>query len=534
MLPKCKVTEANLTYKQKYSKSKLTNDEYICNLKRHGIYNTIPDETYQGSNTPIYHICKIHNFRFKAQPSNVMNGYPCPLCNKENVRLNKEANYKQKLIDKNIPVTLDDKYISSMEKVYHICLQCGNRWKITPKYVLNNKFSCPECVKKIRAKNKTKTQSEFEHDVYELFGNSLSVVGNYSILKNKIDMHCNICDYNWSPTAKSILSGHSCPKCTNHYTMSHEEFLQKIEKTKNKNIEILSKYKDSKTPIQCKCKNCGYIWNTTFGRILQGSGCKKCADIERGKLRTIELNDITKRLHNRFPYIDIIGEYTNSTTYTTCKCNLCNYTWDTQISPLLSHKYGCPKCALEFNKNKSRKTHEDYVKEVLSYNPNVEIVSEYNGGSNDIVAKCLICYNEWKTRATNLLRCGCPSCNASKLESKTEFYLKSKKIIFNKGMKYQTLFGVGSKPLSYDFYLPKYNLLIECQGEQHERPIEYFGGIKKFVIQKIHDTRKRKYAHEHNIKLLEIWYYENNKIDKILEQTLNNLKSESVETVIPA
>ena len=92
------------------------------------------------------------------------------------------------------------------------------------------------------------------------------------------------------------------------------------------------------------------------------------------------------------------------------------------------------------------------------------------------------------------------------------------------------MIGVNGGLLSYDFYLPTYNLLIEFQGEQHEHPIEHFGGIKKFIKQKIHDTRKRKYCHDNNIKLIEIWYYEINKAEQILERYLNNLKLESVET----
>ena len=34
--------------------------------------------------------------------------------------------------------------------------------------------------------------------------------------------------------------------------------------------------------------------------------------------------------------------------------------------------------------------------------------------------------------------------------------------------------------MSLDFYLPKYNMAIECQGEQHYKPIEYFGGEKEY------------------------------------------------------
>lgn len=512
----------------------LTTDEYICNLKRHGVENTVPDEPYRGTNTPIYHICKIHNHRFKAQPSNVMNGYPCPLCNEEKFRLQKEEKYRQELINRNIPIMLDDKYISVYEKVYHICLQCGNRWKTSPRYVYKNDFPCPECAKKERAKLRTKTQNEFKYEIKEIFGNSISISGKYTKSKEPIDVHCNICNHDWHPLATSLLSGHGCPKCTNHYTMSNEEFLNKVKNFKNKNTEIISEYIDSKTPIKCKCYQCGNIWNTTLDRILQGNGCRKCADDEQAKLRTISLDEITKRLHEHFPHIDIIGEYKNIRVKTMCKCNICNNVWSTQLSSLLIQKYGCPKCAIEANKSLLLKTHDEYIKEVLLSNPNINVLTQYKGGSNNIKAQCLLCNNEWTTKAHNLLRCGCPKCTSSKGESLVQTYLDKQNIYYTKAKKYSYLLGIGNRQLSYDFYLPKYNLLIECQGAQHEHPVKYFGGKKQFIVQKIHDTRKRRYAYNHNINLLEIWYYENNKIDKILTQTLNNLKSECRETVIPA
>jgi hypothetical protein len=36
--------------------------------------------------------------------------------------------------------------------------------------------------------------------------------------------------------------------------------------------------------------------------------------------------------------------------------------------------------------------------------------------------------------------------------------------------------------------------VIECQGEQHYRPIKKFGGAKQLLKQQIHDKLKREYA----------------------------------------
>jgi len=60
--------------------------------------------------------------------------------------------------------------------------------------------------------------------------------------------------------------------------------------------------------------------------------------------------------------------------------------------------------------------------------------------------------------------------------------------------------------LSFDFYLPDYNLCIEYDGEHHFRPIKYFGGEMSFKKIKIKDEIKTKFCKDNNIKLLRIKY----------------------------
>ncbi len=599
ILPKYRVTEANLDYKLKNKNGMLTTDEYICNLKRHGVTTTIPDEPYKGTNTSIYHFCTIHNHRFKAQPSNVMNGYPCPLCNKEKNRITNETIYKQKLLDKNIPVLLDDKYISHSEKVYHICLHCGNRWKTSPKYVLQNKFSCPECAKKETAKNKTKTQEEFKNEVHKVLGDSVSIMSNYIGTKNIINVHCNVCNHNWTPRAESLLSGHSCPKCkgiktgnrcrktieqykkevnalykdiiviadeyknantpilhqctsclytyyqtplnvlngygkcplcNKCYEISENEFIELLRRN-GKQIKLLSPYRGKKDTVDCQCLICGYTWNSIAYSLLNTTfNCPNCA-INEHKKPLISNDEFVEKVHQKFPNIELLHEYKGADNSMNCHCNICDYDWTVKHSNKLYYN-GCPNCA-----GRIKKTHEQFLLEVQDIHDNkIKILSEYSGSHNKVQCECVICGHLWQATPSNLIhqKTGCPICTSSKSERLVQIYLDKHNILYVHPMKFDLLLGIGGKRLSYDFYLPAYNLLIECQGKQHEQPVEYFGGTKQFIIQKIHDIRKRKYAHDHNIKLLEIWYYENNKIDKILEQTLNNLKSESLETVIPA
>lgn len=83
-------------------------------------------------------------------------------------------------------------------------------------------------------------------------------------------------------------------------------------------------------------------------------------------------------------------------------------------------------------------------------------------------------------------------------------YFKKHNITFIRNYFYPDLLGLGGNLLSYDFYLPMYNLLIEIQGEQHYKAVKFFGGNQAFGVQKVHDYRKRKYAQANNINFLEI------------------------------
>ena len=112
-------------------------------------------------------------------------------------------------------------------------------------------------------------------------------------------------------------------------------------------------------------------------------------------------------------------------------------------------------------------------------------------------------------------------CNCHKISS---FQWIVNKILMENNVPYRVeksfpdLHGRNSTVLlRYDFAIfnsdGSIKCLLECQGEQHYKPVEEFGGMKQFEIQKQNDNLKRKYAAEHGITLLEIPYkikkYEN-------------------------
>jgi hypothetical protein len=124
--------------------------------------------------------------------------------------------------------------------------------------------------------------------------------------------------------------------------------------------------------------------------------------------------------------------------------------------------------------------------------------------------------------ASNTYDFRCPSCAFSKGEKRISEILTIHHILNEPQKTFDGLIGLGGGLLSYDFYLPDHNLLIEYQGEQHEKIIKGFHNSKKdFEKQLEHDRRKKQYAINKNINLLEIWYWDFDNIENILNNGLN-------------
>lgn len=187
----------------------------------------------------------------------------------------------------------------------------------------------------------------------------------------------------------------------------------------------------------------------------------------------------------------------------------------------------CPYCTTHHGKVHKLDSFESLYPEKAKYwsKNNKKLPYEVTPYSN-IKYKfiCENCGGEFERSLANLNRADtgvlCRKCNSSQLEIKTKNVLEKHNIKYEIQIKYEDLLGLGNGNLSYDFYLPDYNLLIECQGIQHESWRKNWITKEDFEKQLEHDRRKREYAKKNNINLLEIWYYDMDNIENILIEKL--------------
>lgn len=366
---------------------------------------------------------------------------------------------------------------------------------------------------------KTKTTEQYKQELL-LKNRPFICREEYLGANTKILHECLKCGYGYMQTPHVILRSGVCPNCSG--TINSLEKYIEILKECRPDMTVVGEYKDRQTAILHR-HSCGYEYMISPNKVLNkkhGEGCPNCYRLKRRKTDK-EFREEIKDIIPRFKYI---GKYQGANVKIKIVCNNGHEYYTYPYNIIKGH--GCKQCVSDAHGLQCRLTQEEYNKRIKSLYPNIVLLSDYVTSDSPISYKCNICgITAIANRAYSLLSYGC-NCNRPSGEKVIANYLTNLGIEFIPQIKFDGLIGA-SKKLSYDFYIPFFNLLIEYQGAQHERPVEYFGGEKQFKIQKEHDELKKKYAEEHGYDILYIWYYDYDNIEQILDKWF---KLESVET----
>ena len=294
---------------------------------------------------------------------------------------------------------------------------------------------------------------------------------------------------------------------------TQEEYVKEFNKQSKGDYILLSEYKGATKNIVVKHLKCDTVYNVTPTRFREGTRCPNCAIKNRTKTEETfkkELLDLGKGEY------ELLSNYINSYTSVRLKHKNCGTIYEVRPNDFISGRR-CPYCG-------GGRLRKDWLKRKLSsVNSNVKILGEYKDNKSPIEVACKLCNNVWKPSTSNLLHgYGCPICNESHGEKYIRNYLDKNNIKYIPQKKFKDL--KDKTYLSYDFYLPNYNILIEYQGIQHYQPKDYFGGNKQFKKQQLHDKLKKDYAKANGYKLLELKYTLNTQdlVDKYLSRRIKD------------
>ena len=467
--------------------------------------------------------CLLCNEEFYMRPINLKRGSIHSKCSYKIRGKKKKSStneFKDKLYNVNKYIEVIGEYEKAIIPIEVKCKICGHIWKSTPNNLLRN-HGCPICYY-----NKISTKSEefkdydldkIRDEVFERY-KTLNILEPISNLNSDINCECQDCGYKWTSTLRklSLLTfDNCCPVCAGRKFDSNEL----LAYIKDNHIDIENVPKLKSEIIKCTCQQCNYSWETTSLSLLNRKGCPKCNNRVR---KTHE--EFLEDLENTNPNVKILSKYVNSHTKVKRKCLICG-----DISELLPRdiKNGsCKGCMAIKMRSLFRKTHEEFCSDFKEkYGDTYNVVDTYINSSTKIKVKHNICGNDFMYNPSNIYNKSihiCPYCynKTSNGEKIIENFFNVNYIDYNQHKTFPYLRGVRNGYLSYDFYLEKQNLLIEFQGIQHYEPVEIFGGEKQFKIQQEHDKRKREYAINNNIKLLEIPYWDFDNVEEILSREL--------------
>ena len=188
-----------------------------------------------------------------------------------------------------------------------------------------------------------KTHEQFVDELAER-NPSIEVLGQYTSAIVPILYRCRVCGRTWETTPNSVLRGHGCPACAAHNRalarrIPLEEFLARLESI-NPDVELVGSYTALTEKAEFRCRKCGRVWLAIPGDLLRGYGCKNC---NRGGRRKTH-DEFVAELAERYPSIEVLGQYEMSKTPILFRCKACGCTWEATPNNILSG-HGCRKCA---------------------------------------------------------------------------------------------------------------------------------------------------------------------------------------------
>lgn len=168
---------------------------------------------------------------------------------------------------------------------------------------------------------------------------TIEIIGKYRSNREKLEVKCTSCGYQWSAIPASLLRGSGCIVCAGLKQLTTDEFITKLFAI-SPQIEVLEEYVNTSTKIRVCDNSCGHEWSASPNSLLRGSGCPICArNTRKSTMQFIE------EMQTINPSIRIIGEYVNARTKVAVSCTECGRNFFITPNSLLNG-HGCKECNL--------------------------------------------------------------------------------------------------------------------------------------------------------------------------------------------
>jgi hypothetical protein len=323
----------------------------------------------------------------------------------------------------------------------------------------------------------------------------------------KIKIRCKKDNHEWLCAAGNFLNSNSrCPKCTNHLQLSKEEVQDRLYAI-GKNIIIIGNYTKTQAKTEVQCGVCGHKWLAVPQKLLFLSG-KRCPVCYKHKISFIpetHYEELKKKFNIDFKY-NSMGKLQK------IMCKDHNLEFVDRIK-LISRR-GKVNCLGCFPIRKVRVIlRENILEDIGKINPNIENAEPLKRKSDKILWRCKIDGGLFLQSPSKifLFNYGCPYCR-NKSEKKVMDVLVNTFKVQNLDHNRKTTINGRFRRVDFYFKINDKEYIIERNGEQHYKPVRFFGtsqenAEKNFIKQKERDESVRIYCQENKINLLEIPYF---------------------------
>lgn len=256
----------------------------------------------------------------------------------------------------------------------------------------------------------------------------------------------------------------------------------------------------SKLIFQCEQ---GHIWETKpYYLVNNNSWCPKCYKSYKDDIELF--HNIAKENNGKCLSVN----YINCKTKLTFQCQF-GHIWEAKPHDIKYSKTWCPVCS-----NSIKLTIEE-MQEIAKERNGKCLSTEYINSHSKLLWECEKGH-QWlaKPYLIKNVKNWCPICKKSKGENSVAKFLVENKIEFEGQKSFDNCIGKKNK-LPFDFYLSNYNVLIEFDGKQHFKPVNFYGCSNKDAIKSFdelieNDNIKNNYCIQNNIPLIRISYKEKN------------------------
>jgi hypothetical protein len=312
---------------------------------------------------------------------------------------------------------------------------------------------------------------------------------------------------------ESHLNGSGCPHCKPRPNSSNTTaFIKKAVAIYGDKYDYSKvEYVNQRTPVVIICKEHGE-YKTKPVYHLDMSQCPECTRYGRHTTESFIKSAI--KVHGTFYNYDNV-DYKDSHSPIEIICPKHGVFSQTPTSHLTGN--GCNSCS-----GKKPHTTESFIKKARErHGDRYDYSASIYENANTKIS--IICreHGPFLQRASNHINIGqgCPMCLNSAGERIICRYLEDRNIHYIMEHKFPDCRYILELP--FDFYLPKHNTIIEYHGEQHYKPILYFGGEARYKERILRDSAKEDYCIANNIHLIIIPYTTPiDNIHKILDQFL--------------